>query len=71
MLLKIAIKEVRPSSVLLADGSESAATSRYGRRRFGADAGWTAGLPRGKGGRIEVGADLRVTGRIGSLPSAT
>ncbi|MBO0834875.1 MAG: FAD-dependent oxidoreductase, partial [Actinobacteria bacterium] len=61
VLLKTAIKEVRPGSVLLADGGERRSDiTVWAAGVAGPDAGWTAGLPRGKGGRIEVGADLRV-----------
>jgi NADH:ubiquinone reductase (H+-translocating) len=61
--LDTAIKEVRPRSVLLADGSEHRSDiTVWAAGVAGPNAGWTAGLPRGKGGRIEVGADLRVNG---------
>lgn len=61
--LDTAIKEVRPLSVLLADGSEHRSDiTVWAAGVAGPNAGWTAGLPRGKGGRIEVGADLRVNG---------
>ncbi len=64
VLLKTEIKEVRPSSVLLADGSEFRSDITVWAAGVSApDAGWTAGLPRGKGGRIEVEPDLRVTGQ--------
>jgi NADH:ubiquinone reductase (H+-translocating) len=63
VLLDTAIKEVRAGSVLLADGSEHRSDMTVWAAGVSApDAGWTAGLPRGKGGRIEVGADLSVTG---------
>jgi NADH:ubiquinone reductase (H+-translocating) len=62
--LSTAIKEVRPGSVLLADGSEHRSDITVWAAGISApDAGWTSGLPRGKGGRIEVDADLRVTGQ--------
>jgi NADH:ubiquinone reductase (H+-translocating) len=62
--LTTTIKEVKPGSVLLADGSELRSDiTVWAAGVAGPDAGWTAGLPRGKGGRIEVGADLRVTGQ--------
>jgi NADH:quinone reductase (non-electrogenic) len=63
VLLNTAIKEVRPASVLLADGTEHRSDiTVWAAGVAGSDAPWTATLPRGKGGRIEVGADLRVTG---------
>jgi len=63
VLLNTAIKEVRQGSVLLADGGEHRSDITVWAAGVAApNAGWTAGLPRGKGGRIEVGADLRVTG---------
>jgi NADH:ubiquinone reductase (H+-translocating) len=62
--LNTAIKEVKQGSVLLADGSEHRSDiTVWAAGVAGPDAGWTAGLLRGKGGRIEVGADLRVTGQ--------
>ena len=64
VLLNTAIKEVRPSSVLLADGSEHRSDLTVWAAGISApDENWTSGLPRGKGGRIEVGPDLRVTGQ--------
>ena len=61
--LDTAIKEVRPGLVLLADGSEHRSDiTVWAAGVAGPNAGWTVGLPRGKGGRIEVGADLRVNG---------
>ncbi len=64
VVLSTAIKEVREGSVLLADGSEHRSDiTVWAAGVAGPDAAWTAGLPRGKGGRIEVGADLRVTGQ--------
>jgi len=64
VVLSMAIKEVREGSVLLADGSEHRSDiTVWAAGVAGPDAAWTAGLPRGKGGRIEVGADLRVTGQ--------
>ncbi len=63
VLLSTAIKEVRAGSVLLADGSERRSDiTVWAAGVSGPDADWTAGLPRGKGGRIEVEADLRVPG---------
>jgi NADH:ubiquinone reductase (H+-translocating) len=62
--LSTAIKEVRPDSVLLADGTEHHSDITVWAAGISVpDASWTAGLPRGKGGRIEVEADLRVTGQ--------
>jgi NADH:ubiquinone reductase (H+-translocating) len=64
VFLNTAIKEVRPGSVLLADGREHRSDiTVWAAGVSGPDAGWTSGLPHGKGGRIEVGADLRVTGQ--------
>lgn len=64
VLLNTAIKEVRPGSVLLADGRQHRSDITVWAAGISApDAGWTSGLPRGKGGRIKVGADLRVTGQ--------
>jgi NADH dehydrogenase len=62
--LNTAIKEVRTGSVLLADGTELRSDiTVWAAGVFAPDAGWTAGLPRGQGGRIEVGPDLRVSGQ--------
>ena len=64
VLLNTAIKEVRQASVLLADGSEHRSDiTVWAAGVSGPDAAWTSGLPRGKGGRIEVDADLQVTGQ--------
>jgi len=64
VMLGTAIKEVRADSVLLADGSERRSDiTVWAAGVAGPDAGWTRALPRGKGGRIEVGADLRVIGQ--------
>ena len=64
VLLNTEIKEVRPSSVLLADGSEHRSDITVWAAGVSAPAaGWTAGLPRGKGGRIEVEPDLQVAGQ--------
>jgi len=64
VMLDTAIKEVRDGSVLLADGSERPSDiTVWAAGVAGPDAGWTRVLPRGKGGRIEVGADLRVIGQ--------
>jgi len=64
VLLNTAIKEVRSGSVLLGDGSEHRSDiTVWAAGVSGPDAGWTTGLPRGKGGRIQVNSDLRVTGQ--------
>ncbi len=64
VLLNTAIKEVRARSVLLADGSEHRSDiTVWAAGVSGPDAGWMSGLPRGKGGRIEVTADLQVSGQ--------
>jgi NADH dehydrogenase len=64
VLLSTAIKEVHPKSVVLADGSEHRSDiTVWAAGVHGPDAGWTSGLPRGKGGRIQVGADLQVVGQ--------
>ena len=64
VMLGTAIKEVRADSVLLADGSERRSDiTVWAAGVAGPDAGWTRALPRGKGGRIEVGADLKVIGQ--------
>jgi NADH:ubiquinone reductase (H+-translocating) len=64
VMLGTAIKEVRPGSVLLADGTEHRSDMTVWAAGIGAPAAdWNAGLPRGKGGRIEVGPDLRVVGQ--------
>src|SRR5215469_1367022 len=63
VLLNTAIKEVRPGSVTLADGSEHRSDiTVWAAGVAGPNEGWTSGLPRGKGGRIQVDADLQVTG---------
>ncbi len=64
VLLNMAIKEVRPGSVLLADGSERRSDITVWAAGVTAPAeAWTADLPRGKGGRVEVEPDLRVVGQ--------
>jgi len=64
VLLGTAIKEVRDGAVLLPDGSERRSDiTVWAAGVAGTDAEWTRALPRGQGGRIEVGADLRVTGQ--------
>jgi NADH:ubiquinone reductase (H+-translocating) len=64
VLLNTAIKEIHPASVLLADGTEHRSDiTVWAAGVSGPDASWRSGLPRGKGGRIEVDADLQVTGQ--------
>jgi NADH dehydrogenase len=64
VLLGTAIKEVRADSVLLDDGREFRSDiTVWAAGVTGPEAGWIAGLPRGRGGRIEVGPDLRVVGQ--------
>jgi NADH:ubiquinone reductase (H+-translocating) len=64
VLLNTAIKEVHPGSVVLADHSEHRSDiTVWAAGVHGPDAGWTSGLPRGKGGRIQVLADLQVVGQ--------
>jgi NADH:ubiquinone reductase (H+-translocating) len=64
VMLDTAIKEVRDGSVLLADGSERRSdVTVWAAGVAGPDAQWIEALPRGKGGRIEIGADLRVVGQ--------
>ena len=64
VMLDIAIKEVRDGSVLLSDGSERRSDiTVWAAGVAGPDAQWIDALPLGKGGRIEVGADLRVVGQ--------
>ncbi len=62
--LNTAIKEVRAGTVLLADGSEQRSDiTVWAAGVSGPDTAWTARFARGKGGRIEVAADLRVSGQ--------
>jgi NADH:ubiquinone reductase (H+-translocating) len=64
VMLGTAIKEVRPGSVLLADGTEHRSDMTVWAAGISApSAAWNAGLPRGKGGRIQTGPDLRVVGQ--------
>jgi NADH:ubiquinone reductase (H+-translocating) len=64
VLLNTAIKQVRARSVLLADGTEYRSDITVWAAGVAVPAeGWTVGLPRGHGGRIEVGADLRIAGQ--------
>ncbi len=66
VFLDTSIKEVRQDAVLLADGSEHGSDlTVWAAGVSGPAAGWTSGLPRGKGGRITVGDDLQVTGLAG------
>jgi NADH:ubiquinone reductase (H+-translocating) len=63
VLLNTTIKEVRAGSVLLADGSERRSDVTVWAAGVTAVADpLSADLPRGRGGRIEVDADLRVVG---------
>jgi NADH dehydrogenase len=63
VLLNTAIKEVKSTSVVLTDGTELLSDiTVWAAGVAGPQTGWTAGLPRGKGGRIEVNADLQVRG---------
>jgi NADH:ubiquinone reductase (H+-translocating) len=63
VLLNTAIKEVRADSVLLADGTAHRSdVTVWAAGVAASDAPWTSGLPHGRGGRIEVGPDLRVVG---------
>lgn len=62
--LGTAIREITPGKVILADGSARASDVTVwaaGVAAPDAVAGW--GLPQGRGGRILVGPDLRVTGQ--------
>jgi NADH:ubiquinone reductase (H+-translocating) len=62
--LDTAIKEVHAGSVLLGDGTEHRSDITVWAAGIHAPgASWNAALPRGKGGRIETGPDLRVTGQ--------
>ncbi len=64
VLLNTTIKEVRAGSVLLADGTEHRSDVTVWAAGVTAPADeWRSDLPRGRGGRIEVGADLRVVGQ--------
>jgi NADH:ubiquinone reductase (H+-translocating) len=64
VLLNTEIKDVRPGSVLLADGGEHRSDITVWAAGITApDSAWNGGLPRGRGGRIEVESDLRVTGQ--------
>jgi NADH:ubiquinone reductase (H+-translocating) len=64
VLLGTAIKEVKAHSVLLADGTEHRSDLTVWAAGITApSAAWNATLPRGRGGRIEVGHDLRVSGQ--------
>jgi NADH:ubiquinone reductase (H+-translocating) len=64
VLLNTAIKQVRPRSVLLADGRECRSDITVWAAGVAVPSDeWTVDLPRGHGGRIEVEADLRVVGQ--------
>ncbi len=64
VLLNTAIKEVSADAVLLSDGSRLASDVTVWAAGVAApDAAWDAGLARGRGGRIDVGPDLRVLGQ--------
>jgi NADH:ubiquinone reductase (H+-translocating) len=64
VMLGTAIKEVRADSVLLSDGTEHRSDITVWAAGVSApDSGWSAGLQRGKGGRLDVEPDLRVTGQ--------
>ena len=64
VLLDTTIKEVRADSVLLADGTEHRSDITVWAAGVTAPADeWTSDLPRGRGGRVQVGADLRVVGQ--------
>jgi NADH:ubiquinone reductase (H+-translocating) len=62
--LGTAIKEVRPDSVVLADGTTHHSDITVWAAGIAAPPEkWNEALPHGKGGRIEVGPDLRVAGQ--------
>jgi NADH dehydrogenase len=62
--LDTAIKEVRPDSVLLADGTTVPSDVTVWAAGVAApDAGWRPGLSSGKHGRLVTGPDLRVQGQ--------
>jgi NADH:ubiquinone reductase (H+-translocating) len=62
--LGTAIKEVRSDSVVLADGTTHHSDITVWAAGVTAPSSeWNEALPHGKGGRIEVGPDLRVTGQ--------
>ena len=64
VMLGTAIKEVKAGSVLLADGSEYRSDLTVWAAGISApETEWNTALPRGKGGRIDVEPDLRVTGQ--------
>jgi NADH:ubiquinone reductase (H+-translocating) len=64
VFLNTEIKEIGPDKVVLADGSSHRSDLTVWTAGIQAPAEeWNSGLPRGKAGRIEVGADLRVTGQ--------
>lgn len=64
VVLGTAINEVRERTVLLADGTEHRSDiTVWAAGVSGPGSAWAQALPRGKGGRIETGADLRVSGQ--------
>jgi NADH:ubiquinone reductase (H+-translocating) len=64
VFLNTEIKQIDPDKVVLADGSSHRSDLTVWTAGIQApDAGWNTALPRGKAGRIDVGADLRVTGQ--------
>jgi NADH dehydrogenase len=63
MRLGVAVKEVRPDCVLLADGERLPSSATIWATGVKVDDEVSAwGLPQGRGGRILVGSDLRVEG---------
>jgi NADH:ubiquinone reductase (H+-translocating) len=64
VFLDTTIKEIAPDKVTLADGSSHRSDMTVWAAGIQApDEGWNTGLPRTHAGRIDVGADLRVTGQ--------
>jgi NADH:ubiquinone reductase (H+-translocating) len=64
VFLDTTIKEIAPDKVALADGSSHRSDLTVWAAGIQApDEGWNASLPRAHAGRIDVGADLRVTGQ--------
>ena len=64
VFLDTTIKEIAPDKVTLADGSSHRSDMTVWAAGIQApDEGWNTGLPRAHAGRIDVGADLRVTGQ--------
>ena len=63
LLMGVGVKEVAPDRVLLSDGSSILTrTAVWAGGLMAAPLAENAGLPRGRGGRIEVGPDLTVPG---------